>query len=174
MSPRAALLGGVLAAALLLSACSTQSAGEYNPGTGLGPLPSFELATLEDPDVTVSSDSWVGMPTVINFWATWCEFCIEEMPALQEASETLAGRVRFVGIDRQDPREDALAFLAETGVTYEQLASPAGEPYTQLGSRGMPTTLFVDADGVVAYRHTGPLTAELVLELAATHLGVEG
>ena len=141
--------------------------------TGTGPLPPATFADLRDPDRQVSTTDWEGTPTVVNFWATWCGFCIEEMPDLQAAAEQLDGAVRFVGIDRQDPRDEALAFLEETGVTYDQVASPSGDYYVEIGARGMPTTLFVDAEGVVRYRHTGPLTRERVLELVAEHLGVD-
>lgn len=140
--------------------------------TGTGPLPEATFADLRDPEVEVSTTDWLGTPTVVNFWATWCGFCVEEMPDLQAASEDLGGQVRFVGIDRQDPRDAALTFLDETGVTYDQVASPDGRYYTEVGARGMPTTLFVDADGVIQYRHTGPVTREQVLELVEEHLGV--
>lgn len=167
----------LLALVLVLAACTgTSSEGDgaaaLSLDTGTGPLPEATFADLRDPDVEVSTTDWEGTPTVVNFWATWCGFCIEEMPDLQAASEELGGAVRFVGIDRQDPRDEALAFLDETGVTYDQVASPDGGYYTQVGARGMPTTLFVDAAGVVQYRHTGPVTREQVLELVAEHLGV--
>ena len=140
--------------------------------TGTGPLPEATFVDLRDPEVEVSTTDWLGTPTIVNFWATWCGFCVEEMPDLQAASEDLGGQVRFVGIDRQDPRDAALTFLDETGVTYDQVASPDGRYYNEVGARGMPTTLFVDADGVVQYRHTGPITRDQVLELVEEHLAV--
>ncbi len=167
------LATGLSAVALLVAGCTSTVEGAYDPSTGLGPLPQVELAQLGQPDVVIDSDSWQGTPTLINFWATWCDFCVEEMPALQAASERLAGQVRFVGIDRQDPADEALRFLADTGVTYEQVASN-GDYYVQLGHRGMPTTLLVDAAGVVVYRHSGALDEQLVLDLVEEHLGVAG
>ena len=169
----AVLLAGL---ALLLAACG--GAGDGDGGAlgvdaGEGPLPEATFAGLLDPDETVSTTDWLGTPTVVNFWATWCAFCLDEMPALQEASEQLDGRVRFVGIDRQDPRDDALEFLERTGVTYDQVASPDGRYFETVRARGMPTTLFVDAQGTIRYRHTGPLELEDVLELVAEHLDVQ-
>ena len=174
------LVGAVLLVTVLVG-CTGGTGGEAPPetpqaldvNTGTGPLPPETFTDLRDPDVEVATSDWEGTPTVVNFWATWCAFCIEEMPALQAASERLGDRVRFVGIDRQDPREDALAFLDETGVTYDQVASPSGDYYTEVGARGMPTTLFVDADGVVQFRHTGPLTEQEVLGDQVQHLRVE-
>lgn len=175
------LIGSLLVLGLLLTSCAdnggTGGADGDQPAaldvsTGTGPLPEATFEGLLDPEVEVSTTDWVGTPTVVNFWATWCAFCVEEMPALQSAFERLDGAVRFVGIDRQDPRDEALAFLEETGVTYDQVASPSGEYYTRIGARGMPTTLFVDAEGVVQFRHTGPLTEQQVLDLVAEHLGI--
>lgn len=166
---------------LALAACTAGSDAEAGDApealslqTGTGPLPPATFTDLRDPDVEVSTTDWEGTPTVVNFWATWCAFCVEEMPDLEAAFQDLGGAVRFVGIDRQDPRDAALRFLDETGVTYDQLSSPDGAYYTEIGARGMPTTLFVDAEGLVQYRHTGPLTREQVLELVAEHLGVTG
>ncbi len=171
----------LVALVLALAACTSTAATDdpdapeaLSLSTGTGPLPQATFTDLRDPSVEVSTTDWQGTPTVVNFWATWCGFCIDEMPDLQAASEELGAAVRFVGIDRQDPRDEALAFLDETGVTYDQVASPDGAYYTRIGARGMPTTLFVDADGVVQYRHTGPLTRAQVLELVAEHLGVTG
>lgn len=172
----------LLCLGVLLAACTgadgAADGGEDGPAalslsSGTGPLPEAIFTDLRDPDTEVSTTDWQGTPTVVNFWATWCGFCVEEMPDLQAASEQLGGAVRFVGIDRQDPRDEALAFLDETGVTYDQVASPSGDYYTRIGARGMPTTLFVDAEGVVRYRHTGPLTRAQVLELVAEHLDVD-
>lgn len=168
----ATVVVAVTAAAALLAGCAPGSDEAFSLGTGTGPLPEATFTDLLDPTAEVSTADWRGTPTVVNFWATWCTFCLEEMPALQAASEQLGDRVRFVGIDRQDPREDALAFLADTGVTYDQVASPDGGYYEQVGARGMPTTLFVDADGVVVFRHTGPLDEEQTLDLVAEHLDV--
>ena len=158
---RSTRLPALLAAlAVLLAACGgagTDDDGALGVDAGEGPLPEATFPGLLDPEETVSTSDWVGTPTVVNFWATWCAFCLDEMPALQEASERLDGRVRFVGIDRQDPRDDALEFLERTGVTYDQVASPDGRYFETVRARGMPTTLFVDAEGLVQYRHTGPL-----------------
>ena len=170
---RTALLAGL---ALLLAACGGAGGGgdgALGVDAGEGPLPEATFAGLLDPDETVSTTDWLGTPTVVNFWATWCAFCLDEMPALQAASEQLDGRVRFVGIDRQDPRDDALEFLERTGVTYDQVASPDGRYFETVRARGMPTTLFVDAEGMIRYRHTGPLELEDVLELVAEHLDVQ-
>lgn len=174
MTTRPRLLLATLA--VVLAACATGGGGGGDVLTsndGTGPLPQGELASLEDPDTTVSTASWQGTPTVVNVWATWCGPCREELPELQAASAALGERVRFVGIDRTDPRDEALELLAASGVTYDNVADPRDDYVPRLGIRGMPTTLFVDADGVVRHRWTGPLDEAQVLDLVAEHLGVD-
>lgn len=139
--------------------------------TGGDPLPEATFTVLGE-DRTVAMSELRGTPAIINFWATWCPFCVEEMPDLEEANQALGGQVTFVGIDRQDNRDQALKLAAETGVTYLLLESPDGAYYTEVKARGMPTTLFVDADGVIQHRHAGPITAEQLLELVEEKLGV--
>lgn len=135
------------------------------------PVPAVELPVLGH-DGTIAMDD-LGGPAVLNFWATWCAFCVEEMPDLQAASEALGDEVRFVGIDREDPNVDkALALASETGVTYELVADPDGAFFRAVEARGMPTTVLVDADGVIRYRHGGPLTRDQLLDLVEEHLGV--
>ena len=191
---RSRVVGAVLAAGLLLAACGgdevaggdgdgdgapdvaaaceSPSDVAFDRSSGLGALPAARLPDLEDPDTVVCTADWAGTPTVVNFWATWCEFCVEEMPDLQAASEALGDDVRFVGVDVQDVREEARAFLDETGVTYRSVEDRDQGWYGELGNRGMPTTLFVDEGNTVVWRHTGPITTEQVLELVDTHLGV--
>ncbi|MBW3657344.1 MAG: TlpA family protein disulfide reductase [Actinobacteria bacterium] len=139
--------------------------------TGGDPLPEVELAGLGDQDAIDTAE--LGGPAVLNFWATWCAFCVEEMPDLEEAHQALGDQVRFVGIDREDPNVDkAVALADETGVTYELVTDPDGAFFRAVRARGMPTTVFVDAGGVIQYRHAGPLTSAQLLELVEEHLGV--
>lgn len=140
--------------------------------TGGDPLPDASFPTLADSGTTVSISDFEGTPTIINFWATWCAFCVDEMPDLERAHRALGDAVDFVGIDRQDDRAKALALAEETGVTYQLLYDHDGDYFTQVKARGMPTTLFVDADGVIQHRHAGPITAEQLLELVEEKLGV--
>lgn len=140
---------------------------------GGDPLPEATFPTLADQDVTVSTSDLVGTPMIINFWATWCAFCVDEMPDLERAHQALGDAVSFVGIDRQDDREKALALAEETGVTYQLLYDHEGGYFAQVKARGMPTTLFVDADGVIQHRHAGPITAEQLVELVEEKLGIE-
>lgn len=163
-----------------LAACSDVSDAEDPDVALLGaggsgdPLPEATLEVLGG-EGEIRTSSFEGQPTVINFWAVWCPFCVEEMPDLEAAHQRLGDAVRFVGVDREDPDQDpALRLADETGVTYLLVRDPQGEYYRAVGGRGMPTTLLVDADGRIRFRHSGPLTTQQLLDLVEEHLDVRG
>lgn len=98
------------------------------------------------------------MPVVVNFWASWCVPCRREMPALEAIHQEFAGRVAFIGVNHQDRRDDALDLIAQTGISYPSVHDPQGEMALDYDLFGMPTTVFITADGRIAGRHTGELT----------------
>jgi thiol-disulfide isomerase/thioredoxin len=91
-------------------------------------------------------DDLRGTPVVVNLWASWCEPCKREMPMLSEAAEAHRD-VQFLGVDTLDAREGAEEFIARFGVPFPSLFDPDGVIRTDLGSFGLPVTVFVDADG---------------------------
>ncbi|MGH3442690.1 MAG: TlpA family protein disulfide reductase, partial [Nitriliruptorales bacterium] len=129
-----------------------------------GPAPDFRLEDLRDPQATVSLADYSGRPVVVNFWASWCPPCRKEMPALEAAYRKVKGRVAFVGVNHQDARDDALALLDDAGVTYRSGYDPNGNVAPEYGLFGMPTTVFVSADGEILERITGAMTEDRLLE----------
>ena len=111
-----------------------------------------------------------GQPAVLNFWASWCAFCVDEMPDVQAVHEDLGDDVRFIGIDREDDRDKAIMLARGTGVTYELVADDDASFYRAVQARGMPTTIVVDDDGVIVARHTDPIDAEGLRDLLEEHL----
>ncbi len=139
--------------------------------TGGDPLPAATLPYL-DAEGALSTDALMGKPAIINFWASWCVFCVEEMPDFESVHRELADEVRFVGVDREDSHDKARALAEETGVTYELVTDDDGSYFRAVKGRGMPTTVFVDAEGVIVYRHAGPVTAEQLRDLITEYLAV--
>ena len=113
-----------------------------------------------------------GQPLVVNFWATWCAPCVKEMPAFQEVAAELRDEVTFLGIDVEDSPPNAEPFVERLGIDYPLAIDPRREFARSVNIFGMPTTFFVDADGIVRYRHTGPLEAPELRALLAEHLSV--
>ena len=121
---------------------------------------AFEVSDLRDETATVALADAAGRPRVVNFWASWCVPCREEMPAFEAVHQRVGDRVAFIGIDNQDSRDDALEFLDHTGVTYPTGFDPKGGVARAYGLFGMPTTVFVSKDGRILARRTGSLTEQ--------------
>jgi cytochrome c biogenesis protein CcmG, thiol:disulfide interchange protein DsbE len=118
-----------------------------------------------------------GKPAVINFWATWCTFCIDEMPAIEAASLPLRNRVAVIGADLLnvdgETRGAAESFAKKTGVTYDLVYDRGGILFGNFsGQLLLPVTIFVKPNGIVAYRQFGPLTESTLTALITKHLGV--
>ncbi|MGH9268647.1 MAG: TlpA family protein disulfide reductase [Acidimicrobiales bacterium] len=122
--------------------------------------PRFALPNLEKGGSEVSLAALAGRPAVINFWASWCVPCRREMPAFETVYEEVGGDVAFVGVNHLDSRAIALDLVAETGITYPSGYDPQGTVAFDFGLYGMPTTVFVDADGTILEQHTGELSRD--------------
>lgn len=109
--------------------------------------------TLEFADLTDG-------PVVINFFASWCPSCIAEMPDFEAVFQEFGGEVEFLGLAMQDRTEAAAELVDETNVTYPIGLDPEGDIFAQFGGLGMPTTVFVGADGTIERVHSGQLSAE--------------
>ena len=142
------------------------------PPTQQAPLPDATLDGVADGE-PVERAAYRGAPLVVNFWASWCAPCVSEMPDLEVVAREYAGRVPILGVNVQDAPANAEAFVDELGITYDLATDPRGELYAEVDAFGMPTTLFVDAEGTIVYRHTGIIDADGLRELIAERLGVE-
>lgn len=138
-----------------------------------GPAPAFSLPDVAQPDRSISLADYRGRPVVLNFWASWCDPCREEAPAL--AAVARRTRVPFLGVNILDGREEALGYVDEFGVGYPSVRDATGGLADRYAVTGAPETFFVDADGRIVGRYIGAITrerlAELVDELAALPAG---
>ena len=118
----------------------------------------IDFATLDGD--TSNFATYAGQPLVINFFARTCPACVSEMPEFEEVFNDFGGDVAFVGISTDPRLEDAQFLVEETGVTYDLGWDPDAELFAQFGGFAMPTTVFVDASGVVRETWSGVLTGE--------------
>jgi len=118
------------------------------------PAPDFSLAPYEGSEISL--DSLRGQVVVLNFWASWCEPCREEAPALERIWRAYGKRgVAFVGVNVQDTAKGSLAFIEQFDITY-----PNGpDPYERIARAyrvfGYPETYVIDRDGRVDKRYIG-------------------
>jgi cytochrome c biogenesis protein CcmG/thiol:disulfide interchange protein DsbE len=123
--------------------------------------PTFTLPRL-DKDATLSLDSLRGKAVVVNFWASWCEPCKDEAPMLQAAYERYRDRgLVVVGVDVEDFRSDARAFMRRYGMTYPVVHATNKRLVGSYGVTGYPETFFVDRAGrLVGERIAGAVNIE--------------
>ncbi|NIP72700.1 MAG: DsbE family thiol:disulfide interchange protein [Gammaproteobacteria bacterium] len=120
------------------------------------PAPAFELPRLQDPDARLGTAQLKGKVSLLNVWASWCVACRTEHPFLMELSRR--GEVPIYGLNYKDERADGLAWLARFGDPYEASAMDAdGRVGMDWGVYGVPETFVLDHQGVIRYKHIGPL-----------------
>lgn len=149
----------------------TDLSGPFEPRPGEGPeAPSFDLPNFEGEGRITNAD-FEGKPLVLNFWASWCPFCIDEMPAFEEVFQQFSGEVAFLGVNVQDERQLAKQLAEQTGVTYPLALDEDGSLLRDVQGRTMPTTLLISADGHVVHRFGGESTpADELTGLILEHL----
>lgn len=126
------------------------SAGTAAPPAGGPP------AGIPAPGAPLALAALRGHPLVINFWASWCGPCRAEMPMLVKAWHAYAARgVVVLGLDVDDTPADARRFLADHRVDYPIVTVPGDRLLRAYGVVGLPTTVFVDASGMIRARQLG-------------------
>ncbi len=119
-------------------------------------LPQLGLATLDGRAVPL--DGFVGKPTVVNLWATWCPPCRREMPVLQQAQGANPD-VNFVFVNQGEKPDAIQSFIDRQGLTLRNvLVDERLQTGSALGHRALPTTLFFDARGQLASTRIGELS----------------
>lgn len=126
-------------------------------------VPSFELAGLDGQTRRLPR---TGRPTLINYWATWCPPCREEIPLLVALSRQQEGRIQVLGI-ALDSATEAQAFLARAAPQFQSLVETPGpgDSSVRLGNKAgvLPYTVLVSADGRLLKRHSGAFASDVEL-----------
>jgi peroxiredoxin len=124
---------------------------------------------------TVSLEDFRGRPVVVNFWATWCAPCRLEMPALQDAQDQYEDEgLVILAINDQESVEDVADFVDELDLRLTTLLDPDGVVSGLYNVFNFPTTVFVDADGVVTAVHRGLLVESQIEEYLSQTIPQEG
>lgn len=123
-------------------------------------LPEFTLAQLRNPDKPLSRADLTGQASLLNAWATWCVECRREHPVLLAIAAE--GKVPVYGLNYKDQRPAALQWLQRLGDPYIASAFDGdGRVGLDLGVYGLPETFLVDEQGMIVYKHIGPISREI-------------
>ncbi|MBT9259550.1 MAG: redoxin domain-containing protein [Clostridiales bacterium] len=121
------------------------------------PAPPITLPTLEGDLATYPVE---GRFVLVNFFASWCAPCKDEIPLLQSLANDFPEALQVVGIAWRDSRGDAAAFAREMAIGYPILWDGKGKAARQYGLTGVPESWLIDPQGVAVLHLKGPLTAE--------------
>jgi cytochrome c biogenesis protein CcmG/thiol:disulfide interchange protein DsbE len=168
---------GVVAAllALLVWRVATDEQSEVPAALEAGktpPAPHFELPRL-DTDGELALASLRGKAVVVNFWASWCKPCKEEVPLLEQAWRRYRGDgLVVIGIDYDDFKGDAVEFARRYGATYPIVHDREKSTVNDYGVIGVPETFFVNRQGkLVGERVTGAVSKDQLTDNIRLALG---
>ncbi|MBP9501638.1 MAG: TlpA family protein disulfide reductase [Candidatus Promineofilum sp.] len=112
--------------------------------------PDFTLPAIDGRSITLSDfTAGDGMPVVLNFWATWCPPCRVEMPYFENVGRLYDGRVAVLGLNQAESAATMDAFVQKHGLTYPMLVDEDMRVNNLYGVLNLPTTIFIDRNGVV-------------------------
>jgi len=145
----------ILAICLLALAAATAHAAELKPWSG-GPLPHFELKDIEG-QVHRLAD-YHGRVVLVNFWATWCEPCRDEMPSIQRLKQKLSGQpFAVLTVNVGEPEARIRRFLAQIKLDLPVLLDPDLSVTRGWKARILPASFLVGRDGRIRYSLVGEL-----------------
>ncbi len=149
---RRCLRGAALVATLALGATLASPAVALGPGDK---APDFSLERL-DGKGKVSLSQFKGKVVWLDFWASWCAPCLKALPELEEMRGRLpAKKVQILAINLDEDIARANKFLAKHPIGYPSASDPKGTMPELFGVKNMPTSLLIDAKGVVRHVHKG-------------------
>lgn len=132
------------------------------------PIPQFQLPPVKGRELGLSSADLVGDVSMVNIFASWCTSCLVEHPIFMRMAAN--GTVPIYGINYKDDPDDAAGWLAKYGDPYTRIgADQDGRVGIDWGVYGVPETFVIDRQGMITYKHIGPVTEkdldEIILPL---------
>lgn len=150
---------GAGALALLVACAATGDDGARAPEIGQ-PAPDYRAVTLDGDSVSLGQSR--GRVVLLNVWATWCHPCREEIPVLQALHERHASRgLELIGVsvDARGEEETIREFARDFRMTYPLWLDPDERVQSTFLAIGVPATFLIDRQGVLRWRHVGPVRA---------------
>ena len=127
--------------------------------------PDFEIKDAYGMNGKLSNH--FGKPIVVNFWATWCPFCVQELPLFDKYAREYSGDIDFMIVDLADGYRETIEmakkYVADYGYSFPVYFDTTGGSMYAYGITGIPVTLFIDSDGNLMTQHVGAIDEDTLL-----------
>jgi thiol-disulfide isomerase/thioredoxin len=149
----------LLAACLLAAGAGSANAADavLRPWPAGRTTPALQLADLSGKEWNLAQLR--GKVVVVNFWASWCGPCVDELPVLNALARQAPGKVAVIGVNYKEPLDSIERFSSAHAVDYPVLRDRSGEMFKQWTAGVMPTTILVDRQGRARWRSAGEIGA---------------
>ncbi len=138
----------------------TQTEPDDEKPEQLNTAPDFTVVDMNGNTVKLSD--YFGKPIVVNFWGTWCPYCVQEFPHFQKIYEEYKDEVVFLMVNSGDTKSDAANFLSYYGYTFPAYLDTTNSAVSAYGVYNFPTTLFIGANGELAHRYAGAMSEQML------------
>ena len=147
----------LLALTLLLVSCGNETTPSSDPNEGLSKAYNFKMTDTKGNETTLKALN--GKPIVLNFWASWCPPCKEELDDFENMYRQYRNKINFVMLSVDEDINDALALIAEKGYTFPVYHDSLGEGSFYYSVSSIPQTYFINSDGYVTNSQIGMISA---------------
>ncbi|RAK12747.1 peroxiredoxin [Halanaerobium saccharolyticum] len=158
----AALIVGGLSFFFLQSPGNAVVSAEVGTEIGMQ-APDFTLKNMNDQEVNLSD--YRGQKVFLNFWASWCPPCRKEMPDMQKLHEEYGKEVVILAVNVGENKSTAANFMMENGLNFSVLLDTDKSTAQNYLVRGIPTSYFLDKNGIIKEKVVGAVSYERMLEL---------
>lgn len=143
--------------------------GTSGPQVG-DPVPDSVFTSLGDAEATGDASGetatlaeYQGQWVLVNFWASWCDPCRDESPALEKLQQRFGGKnFTVLGIATRDVSDDSRAFVREFELTYPQYRDGDGKMAHEWGTTGVPESFLIDPEGIIRAKQPGAVDEEMI------------
>ncbi len=134
--------------------------------SSIQPVESIDFTVLNYDGKEIQLSEYLGKPIIINFWATWCPYCVAEMGLFNDMYEKYGEEIQFLMInstdDQRETMEKAKAYVEEEGFTFPVFFDTMGEATYAYEANSLPTSVFINKDGFIVAYQPGKLSEKML------------
>ncbi len=143
--------------------------------TGAQEQKAPDFTVYDEAGNSVKLTDMQGKPVIVNFWATWCGYCVQEMPDFQKAYDEYGDKVNFMMINLTDgqseTKDEVKAFLGKTEYTFPVYYDTELDATHTYGAYSIPRTFIIDAEGNIVYGASGPVSEDTLVRYIKALIG---